>query len=71
MRRYLRRDLGLPADRFKVVGYWIPNSDTWTERYEALPDSVRSELEALWDNPVSDSEDLTIRYEARLSDLGL
>ncbi len=71
VRRYLRRDLGLPADRFKVVGYWIPNSDTWTERYEALPDAVRSELEALWDNPAGDSEDLTIRYEARLSDLGL
>ncbi|UZI26879.1 siderophore-interacting protein [Streptomyces sp. VB1] len=71
VRRYLRRDLGLPADRFKVVGYWIPNSDTWSERYEALPDAVRSELEALWDNPAGDSEDLTIRYEARLSDLGL
>ncbi|GGS61555.1 hypothetical protein GCM10010253_40330 [Streptomyces badius] len=73
MRRYLRRELGLPAHRFKVVGYWIPNSDTWSERYEALPESVRSELEALWDNPATggDTEDLTIRYEARLSDLGL
>ncbi|MFD8663656.1 siderophore-interacting protein [Streptomyces globisporus] len=73
VRRYLRRELGLPAERFKVVGYWIPNSDTWSERYEALPDAVRAELEALWDNPVAggETEDLTIRYEARLSDLGL
>ncbi len=71
MRRYLRRDLGLPADRFKVVGYWIPNSDTWSERYEALPDSVRAELEALWDGPGGDTVDVTIRYEARLSEFGL
>ncbi|MFB8075614.1 siderophore-interacting protein [Streptomyces californicus] len=71
VRRYLRRDLGLPADRFKVVGYWIPNSDTWSERYEALPDSVRAELEALWDGPGGDTVDVTIRYEARLSEFGL
>ncbi|MFJ9624135.1 siderophore-interacting protein [Streptomyces sp. NPDC101181] len=74
VRRYLRRELGLPADRFKVVGYWIPGSDTWSERYEALPDSVRAELEALWEDPVDGQgaqEDLTIRYEARLSEFGL
>ncbi|RPK54507.1 Vibriobactin utilization protein ViuB [Streptomyces sp. ADI96-02] len=71
VRRYLRKDLALPAERFKVVGYWIPGSDTWSERYEALPGAVRTELEALWDRPAEEFEDLTIRYEARLSDLGL
>ncbi|MDX3378506.1 siderophore-interacting protein [Streptomyces sp. ME02-6991-2A] len=71
VRRYLRKELGLPATRFKVVGYWIPDADSWNERYEALPDAVRAELVALWDDPVDDEEDLTIRYEARLSDLGL
>ncbi|MEI7031208.1 siderophore-interacting protein [Streptomyces pratensis] len=71
VRRYLRRELGLPAERFKVVGYWIPGADTWTERYEALPEAVRSELKALWDTPADEPEDLAIRYESRLSDLGL
>ncbi|GGY89800.1 siderophore-interacting protein [Streptomyces nitrosporeus] len=71
VRRYLRKELGLPAERYKAVGYWIPQSDTWAERYQALPDSVRSELEALWDSPAGESEDRTIRYETRLSALGL
>ncbi|MEV6074576.1 siderophore-interacting protein [Streptomyces sp. NPDC052069] len=71
VRRHLRKELKLPMERFKVVGYWVPDSDTWTERYEALPADVRAELDALWDNPVDEPEDLTIRYEARLSSLGL
>ncbi|MCS0635575.1 siderophore-interacting protein [Streptomyces sp. LP05-1] len=71
VRRYLRKDLGLPPERFKVVGYWVPESGTWTERYEALPAAVRSELDALWDDPADEPEDLAIRYETRLSELGL
>lgn len=71
VRRHLRKELKLPVDRFKVVGYWIPGSDTWSERYQALPAAVRSELEALWEAPADVSEDLTIRYEARLSEFGL
>ncbi|MFF1923692.1 siderophore-interacting protein [Streptomyces sp. NPDC058221] len=74
VRRYLRKELKLPAERFKVVGYWIPGADTWTERYRALPDAVRSELSSMWDNPsaaAEEAEDLTIRYEERLSTLGL
>ncbi|WP_112489545.1 siderophore-interacting protein [Streptomyces bacillaris] len=71
VRRYLRKELGMPATRFKVVGYWIPDANSWNERYEALPDAVRAELTALWDAPADDEQDVTIRYEARLSDLGL
>ncbi|WP_326769370.1 siderophore-interacting protein [Streptomyces sp. NBC_01591] len=71
VRRYLRKDLKLPVERFKVVGYWVPDAETWTERYEALPAAVRSELDSLWDEPDDEAEDLTIRYESRLSEFGL
>ncbi|MEO3973546.1 siderophore-interacting protein [Streptomyces sp. CAU 1734] len=71
VRKHLRRTLGLDSSRFKVVGYWVPGSDTWTERWEALPATVRAELEALWEAPTDDLEDVTIVYEDRLSNLGL
>ncbi|MFJ6216668.1 siderophore-interacting protein [Streptomyces sp. NPDC092296] len=71
VRRYLRKDLGLATERFKVVGYWVPDSGAWTERYDALPSAMRSELEALWANTADEPEDLTIAYEERLSGLGL
>lgn len=71
VRRYLRKELGLPVERFKVVGYWVPDADAWTQRYEALPAAVKAELEALWENTSDDPEDLAIRYETRLSDFGL
>ncbi|MEV6123541.1 siderophore-interacting protein [Streptomyces sp. NPDC052077] len=71
VRRHLRRDLGLPAERFKVVGYWMPGAETWTERYEALPASVRAELEALWDDPAREPEDIAVEYESRLGAHGL
>ncbi|MEW2569806.1 siderophore-interacting protein [Streptomyces sp. NPDC047070] len=71
VRRYLRKELGLPADRFKVVGYWMPGSETWGDRYEALPSTVKSELTRMWDQPTGDEEDTTLDYETRLSELGL
>ncbi|MFD5557688.1 siderophore-interacting protein [Streptomyces sp. NPDC127068] len=71
VRKHLRKTLALPTDRFKVVGYWAPGADSWTERYEALPEDVKAELTALWDDPKGDLEDVTIAYEDRLTGLGL
>ncbi|MFE9658418.1 siderophore-interacting protein [Streptomyces sp. NPDC005955] len=71
VRKHLRKTLALPTDRFKVVGYWAPGADSWTERYEALPADVKAELTALWDDPKGDLEDVTIAYEDRLTGLGL
>jgi NADPH-dependent ferric siderophore reductase len=71
VRKHLRKTLALPTDRFKVVGYWAPGADSWTERYEALPADVKAELTALWDDPQGDLEDVTIAYEDRLTGLGL
>ncbi|WP_443073663.1 SIP domain-containing protein [Streptomyces sp. NBC_01429] len=71
VRRYLRKELRLPAERFQVVGYWMPDGDSWTQRYEALPAAVRSELDSMWHNPADEPEDLAIQYEDRLGKLGL
>ncbi|MCB8044247.1 SIP domain-containing protein, partial [Microbacterium oxydans] len=37
------RELGLPATRFKVVGYWTPVA-AWEEKFAALPESVQKEV---------------------------
>jgi len=71
VRKYLRRELGLPATRFKVVGYWTP-IDNWESKYAALPADVQSDLDAIWTaTPDADPEETQLRYESRLDQLGL
>ncbi|MDQ1082772.1 MULTISPECIES: siderophore-interacting protein [Microbacterium] len=70
-RTYLRRELGLAASRFKVVGYWTPIA-AWDEKFAALPDSVRRELDAIWAHQDdAEVEDVQLRYEEKLDQLGL
>ncbi|MEU3795616.1 siderophore-interacting protein [Streptomyces fructofermentans] len=71
VRRYLRKELGLATDRFKVVGYWMPEADSWRRRYDALPAEVKTELTEMWEKPTVDTEDLNLTYEERLGALGL
>jgi NADPH-dependent ferric siderophore reductase len=70
VRRYLRRDLGLPASRYKAVGYWIERAEEWNQRYDALDEDTRRSLEAMWseDRP---EEDIESDYDERLAALGL
>jgi NADPH-dependent ferric siderophore reductase len=70
VRKYLRRELGLPATRYKAVGYWIENGEDWSAQYAALDDSTRGALEALWatDRP---EEEIEAEYDERLTALGL
>ncbi|MGO3834314.1 MAG: siderophore-interacting protein [Microbacteriaceae bacterium] len=113
VRKYLRRELGLEAARYKVIGYWTPVAD-WDEKYAALPEAVKRELAQIWeaagagadagdgagsdadggpdsgtdagggagdgacagsgggaDSGVLDDEEVQIRYESRLAQLGL
>jgi NADPH-dependent ferric siderophore reductase len=70
VRRYLRKELGLPAHAYKTVGYWTDGADRWRERYAALDDEVRSALEALWATG-ADPADIEIQYDERLARLGL
>ncbi|MBF4161454.1 siderophore-interacting protein [Nocardioides sp. CBS4Y-1] len=70
IRAYLRRELGLPATAYKIVGYWTRGAEEWRERYEALPEDVRRELEAMWESG-RDEEEIEDDYELRLDELGL
>ena len=71
VRKYLRKELGLPATRFKVVGYWTPVA-AWDEKFAALPESVQKELDAIWAESEGDEpEDVQVRFEERLDQLGL
>ncbi len=70
VRRYLRRELGLPASAYKAVGYWIEHAEEWQTRYDALDDSTRSTLEALWQQDRAE-EEIEEEYDERLAALGL
>jgi NADPH-dependent ferric siderophore reductase len=70
VRKYLRRELGLPSSAFKTVGYWTDGAERWRDRYEALDESVRSELDALWEIE-GDPAEIEIEYDERLARLGL
>lgn len=71
VRKYLRRELGLPASRFKVVGYWTPIHD-WDSKFAALPESVQRELDAIWtETKDAEPEDTQVQFESRLDQLGL
>lgn len=71
VRKYLRHELKLPADAYKVVGYWTENAEAWLERYEALPDDLRDRLAAMWGDESRDVEEVTDEYEAALESHGL
>jgi len=71
VRKYLRRELGLDAAQFKVIGYWTPIED-WESKYAELPDAVQRELNAIWvATPDDEPEDVQVRFETRLNQLGL
>lgn len=71
VRKYLRRELGLPATRFKVVGYWTP-IEAWDSKFAALPESVQKELDAIWTaTPDEEPDDVQVRFDERLGALGL
>lgn len=42
VRRWVRHDLGWPADSYDVIGYWRADKEAWTARYEQM----RGQIEA-------------------------
>jgi NADPH-dependent ferric siderophore reductase len=70
VRRYLRRELGLPATAYKTVGYWVEQAEAWRERYKALDDATRSALESLWSSG-RDEQEIEDEYDDQLTRLGL
>ena len=70
VRRYLRKELGLPATAYKAVGYWIEGAEDWNAKYDALDESTRTSLESLWQSGGSE-EEIEDEYDERLTALGL
>ncbi|MEZ5085389.1 MAG: siderophore-interacting protein [Tessaracoccus sp.] len=71
VRRYLRHELRLAPDAYKVVGYWTENAEQWMERYEALPEELRISLREMWSDETRDAEEVADEYEAILEASGL
>ncbi|AOW92292.1 NADPH-dependent ferric siderophore reductase [Rhodococcus sp. WMMA185] len=53
VRRWLRHDLGWPADRYDVIGYWRENKEQWEARYE----TVREQIEAATSSALAAGDD--------------
>jgi NADPH-dependent ferric siderophore reductase len=70
VRKYLRRELGLPSSAYKAVGYWTGGAERWHDRYAALDAEVKQSLEALWAGD-ADQGEIEIEYDDRLARLGL
>ncbi|MGP4968933.1 siderophore-interacting protein [Glutamicibacter ardleyensis] len=69
-RRYLRHERRMPAERYKVIGYWRDRQEEWLDRYEGLDEGTLASLRAVWDT--TDDEELgRDLYEERLAQLGL
>jgi len=70
VRKYLRRELGLPATAYKTLGYWTDGAEKWRDRYESLDAETKASLEAIWSSG-ADVADIEIQYDETLSRLGL
>ena len=70
LRRYIRHDLRMPAERYELVGYWTEDAQAWEERYDALPEAVRAAIAAGWDSG-RDREVVRDEYYATLERFGL
>ncbi len=70
VRKYLRRELGWPVDRFEVLGYWRVRKEEWMARY----DQLGGDLEEIYTKAVADgrSPDVALElYDEALEKVGL
>lgn len=50
VRKYIRRELGWPIDRFEIIGYWRLRSEEWMLRWK----EKQAELEAVYEQAQAD-----------------
>ncbi|GAA3648065.1 siderophore-interacting protein [Microbacterium marinilacus] len=50
IRTHLRRERSLPADAYKIVGYWTDRAEEWRERYDALGEEFHNRVRELYDS---------------------
>lgn len=70
IRKFVRQELKLPAERYELVGYWIHEGEEWDAKWEALPADVKTAIDAAWDSG-RDPEEVRDEYEATLEKFGL
>ena len=70
IRKYLRHELKLPGEQYKVIGYWTYKAEVWNAKYEALDESVRAALDAAWESD-RDEEEIRDEVEKTLESAGL
>ncbi|MEU7003183.1 siderophore-interacting protein [Nonomuraea sp. NPDC046570] len=70
IRAYLRHELGLPGERYKVTGYWTHRAEEWQARFDALDDTLKARLESAWDGE-RDEQEVLDEVERMLEHVGL
>lgn len=70
IRKFVRQELRLPAERYELVGYWTANGEEWDAKWAALDPTVKQTIEAGWDSG-RDREVLIDEYHATLEKFGL
>lgn len=70
IRKYVRQTLKVPAERYKLVAYWIDGKHEWEAAWQALPAAVREEIEAAWQSD-RDVEQVRDEVEAVLEKFDL
>lgn len=70
VRRYLRHELGLPAARYSVVGYWRDRSEEWMAKYRKSGIDLET-IYAAGEAAGRDEEELADEVDRRLIAAGL
>ncbi|WP_052049520.1 siderophore-interacting protein [Rhodococcoides fascians] len=56
VRNYLRGDIGIPAKRLAIVGYWRDDKEAWLERYERVADSLIDDYDRIAATGIGEAE---------------
>jgi len=70
VRKYLRHELGWPASRYSVTGYWTDKLAEWEHRWESLDPAIRKQIDDLWASD-RDGEEVADEVEATMEKFGL
>ncbi len=70
VRKYVRRELGWPTDRFTIIGYWRAEKEKWLARYEQVGEQLEKTYEAALEQGLSEGDALEV-YEEALEKAGL
>ena len=63
IRKFVRQELKLPAERYELVGYWTAQGEEWDAKWDALDPAIKAQIDAAWDSD-RDPEEVRDEYEA-------